>query len=259
MEWLKFNNGTYATDWGKKKPSKLLPSLRFYPKMLSIVFKASRKAKRGLYNNTEWCKSSLATVRALESVGIGLEVTGIDHFTGFPGPAVFVSNHMSTLETFVLPVIIQPHKDITYIVKDSLVGYPVFRHIMRSRNPIVVSRTNAREDLKRVIEGGAERLQAGVSLIIFPQTTRVVRFDPAEFNTLGIKLARRTNVPVVPVALQTDAWGNGKYVKDFGKITPKKVRIAFAEPLWVKERGNEEHQKIIDFISQKLAEWEAQG
>jgi len=258
LEWLKVDNGTYITDWGKKKPSTLFPTLRFYPKMMSVVIKASSKAKRGLYDNVEWCKSSLGIVRALESVGIGVEVRGMNHFTGFSGPAVFVSNHMSTLETFVLPVIIQPHKDVTFIVKESLIEYPVFKHIMRSRNPVVVSRTNAREDLKRVIEGGAERLAAGVSLVVFPQTTRVVRFDPVEFNSLGIKLARRTNVPVVPIALKTDAWSNGKRFKDFGRIIPKWVRFAFAEPLWIKEKGIEEHQKVVDFISQKLAEWEKQ-
>ncbi len=258
MEWLKVDNGIYATNWGKKKPSTLFPTLRFYPKMASVVIKASSKAKRGLYDNTEWCKSSLGIVRALESVGISIEVTGMHHFTGFSGPAVFVSNHMSTLETFVLPVIIQPYKDITFIVKESLIEYPVFRHIMRSRNPIVVSRTNPRDDLKRVIEGGAERLAAGISVVVFPQTTRVVRFDPAEFNSLGVKLARRTNVPVVPVALKTDAWSNGKRFKDFGRIIPKKVRFAFAEPLLIKDKGTEEHQKVIDFISQKLAEWEKQ-
>ena len=63
-------------------------------------------------------------------------------------------------------------------------------------------------------------------------------------------------MPVIPVAVISDAWGNGKLLKDFGKIDPsKKVRIGFGEPLVIKGNGNEEHQKTIDFISEKFKEW----
>jgi 1-acyl-sn-glycerol-3-phosphate acyltransferase len=127
---------------------------------------------------------------------------------------------------------------------------------MRSRNPIVVGRTNPRDDLRTVLEGGATILSEGRSLVIFPQTTRTPVFDPKEFNTIGIKLAKRANVPVVPIALKTDAWGNGKRLKDFGKIDPsKKVYFSFGNPMVVKERGVEEHNAIIDFIEQHLKEW----
>ena len=135
--------------------------------------------------------------------------------------------------------------------------YPVFRHVMRSRDPITVGRTNPRDDLKAVLEGGTERLKAGRSLVIFPQTTRMEKFDPKGFNTIGIKLAKRADVPVVPVALKSGAWGNGKLLKDFGRIDPSKhVHFAFGPPLWIRERGNQEHNEIIAFISGKLKEWD---
>jgi 1-acyl-sn-glycerol-3-phosphate acyltransferase len=163
---------------------------------------------------------------------------------------------MSTLETFVLPVIISSFLESTFIVKQSLVDYPVFKHIMRSRNPITVGRENPREDLRAVLEGGAERLKRGVSIVVFPQTTRRLTFIPAEFNTIGVKLAKRAGVPVVPIALKTDAWGNGRWLKDYGKIDPsKKVYFEFGKPLWIKERGVEEHEQIVAFIKGKLLEW----
>jgi 1-acyl-sn-glycerol-3-phosphate acyltransferase len=40
---------------------------------------------------------------------------------------------MSTLETFVLPYLIAPHRPMTFVVKKSLVEYPVFKHVMRAR------------------------------------------------------------------------------------------------------------------------------
>jgi len=41
---------------------------------------------------------------------------------------------------------------------------------------------------------------------------RTVAFDPALFTSIGVKLAQRAGVPVVPLALLTDAWGNGRLV-----------------------------------------------
>lgn len=226
--------------------------------MAAIVFRSSSLAKRGRYGNEGWSNSSLDVIKALEHAGVVFEVTGADHFINLGAPCVFIGNHMSALETFILPCIIEPFKDVTFVVKKSLIDYPVFRHVMRSRNPVVVDRLNPREDLRAVLEGGTERLNAGRSIIIFPQTTRTTVFDPASFNTIGIKLARKAGVLVIPIALKTDAWGNGKQFKDFGRIDPsKKVYFAFGEPLSIKGNGAGEHHKIIEFITSKLQTWEA--
>jgi 1-acyl-sn-glycerol-3-phosphate acyltransferase len=164
---------------------------------------------------------------------------------------------MSTLETFVLPTLIAPIKDTTFVVKQSLVDYPIFKHIMRARNPITVGRVNARDDFKAVLDGGTARLAAGLSIIIFPQTTRSAVFDPAEFNTIGIKLAKKAGVPIVPIALKTDAWGNGSLLKDYGKIDPARpVHFAFGSPLRIRDRGTEEQEEIVSFITKKLKEWD---
>jgi len=261
LEELTFENNTYRTFPARiSLLAKIFPSLIFYYQEFVIVLRGSAKAKRGHYGTADWSKSSLAALRALESVGVNIEITGIDFFASVPGPCVFIANHMSTLETFVLPAIIAPVKDVTFVVKQGLVDYPIFKHIMRSRDPITVRRENPRDDLKAVLEGGTDRLRAGRSIIIFPQTTRTPVFDPMQFNTIGIKLAKKAGVPVIPVALKTDAWGNGKYLKDYGRIVPsKRVHFAFGKPLTIRDRGNEEHSDIIRFISEKLNEWEREA
>jgi 1-acyl-sn-glycerol-3-phosphate acyltransferase len=119
--------------------------------------------------------------------------------------------------------------------------------------------SNPRDDLRAVLEGGAAKLNSGVSIIIFPQTTRTPVFDQEQFNTIGIKLAKKAGAPVVPIALKTDAWGTGRFLKDFGKMDPsKRVRFAFGKSLLIKDRGVEEHQEIVQFITGKLQEWEAE-
>jgi 1-acyl-sn-glycerol-3-phosphate acyltransferase len=254
---LDLAHGTYTTGpQAGRWLSRLWPSLAFYSRTLPIVFRASAKAKRGIYDDAAWSASSLEIVRALERVGARLDITGLEHVAALDGPCVLIGNHMSTLETFVLPVLLVPFRRITFVVKQSLIEYPVFGHVMRSRDPIVVGRTNPREDLKAVLDGGTERLAQGISIVIFPQTTRTVTFDPKAFNTIGVKLAKKASVPVIPFALKTDAWGNGRLHKDFGRIDPSRtVHFAFGAPLRVADRGGETHEAIIHFISTHLTKW----
>jgi 1-acyl-sn-glycerol-3-phosphate acyltransferase len=254
---LPIREGVYRTAPGATHVlARLSPGCVFYPRILSVVWRAGAKAKRGQYDDREWSASSLTTLRALEAAGVQFEISGLDHVANLDGPCVFIGNHMSTLETFILPVLLLPYTRATFVVKQSLLDYPVFGHVMRSRDPIAVGRANAREDLQAVLEGGVERLRRGLSMIIFPQTTRTPRFDPAEFNSIGVKLAKKAAVPVIPIALKTDAWGNGRLLKDFGRIDPsKRVHLAFGPPMWLKDRGGDEHRAIIRFISAKLAEW----
>lgn len=245
----------YKTDEAKYK-SKLLPSFYFFSHLLRIVLYSNRYAKQGIYNDERWSNSSVDVVSSIEKTGVRLHFEGLENFKDLDRPAVFIGNHMSTLETMALPCMIQPHKKVVYVIKQELAEYPLFGPIALARDPILVGRENPREDLKIVMEEGSTKLANGKSIIIFPQKTRTQFFDSASFNSLGVKLAKRNNVPVIPVALLTDAWGNGKIVKEVGKIdTSKIVRISYGKPIQVKGNGSEEHQQVIEFIANKLTEW----
>ncbi|MGD8351694.1 MAG: lysophospholipid acyltransferase family protein [Nitrospirota bacterium] len=202
-------------------------------------------------------RSSKGVLRALESVGVKFDLSGMENLRSFDGPCVLVSNHMSTLETLCFPGIILPFKRVTFVVKESLLRYPVFKHIMRAMKAIGVNRRNPREDLRAVLANGGRMLEDGMSVVVFPQTTRTTEFDPSDFNSLGVKLARRAGVPVVPVAVKTDAWGVGpSFMKDVGRIDASKtVRMCFGRPLAVEGRGDAEHGKVVEFIGSRLEEW----
>lgn len=234
--------------------SRCSPTLAFYPRLLWIIVRSGLQARFRHYNGNDWALSSVAVLRALERVGCTLEITGLENFYKVQGPCVFVSNHMSTLETFVLPCIIQPLKDTTFVVKQGLLSYPFFRHILGARNPIVVGRKNPRDDLKIVLEQGVENLKRGRSIIIFPQSTRSLVFQREHFNTIGIKLAKQAGVPILPIALKTDAWSESEhFIKDFGRIYPERtIYFAFGEALRSTGQGKEEHRQICDFITQYL-------
>lgn len=254
-----FDSGNYCTPVkGPSLTGRILFRNRIYftLKYAYIVLKTRKLAIRKLYDRKAWADSSWFIFRFIEKSGGRFNISGMENISKHPGPVLFISNHMSTLETMIFPSLIAPHREVTFVVKESLVKHPLFGDVMRSRNPIVVGRTDPRKDLEAVMTGGYELLSGGVSIIIFPQSTRSVRFKPEEFNSLGVKLAKKAGVPVVPVAIKTDFWGNGKIIKELGPLDSKKtIYIKFGEPFNVTGNGKEENQKIIDFIQKSLNEW----
>jgi 1-acyl-sn-glycerol-3-phosphate acyltransferase len=236
--------------------SRHFPSLGFYTKVVSTVWKASQKARKGLYDSMHLALDSQQMVHNLERVGVRFHIEHLNVLKELRKPCVFIGNHMSALETFILPGLLLPFREITFVVKKSLVSYPFFKHIMISRDPVVVGRENPREDLKIVLREGVDRLREKISVVIFPQRTRTIDREIHDFNTIGIKLAQSADVPVVPFALRTDAWGNGKLIKDLGKISPNKpVHFYFGNPLVIRGNGREIHNHIVSLIRGKLQEW----
>jgi len=245
--------------------NRLFPSLFFYLRFIPIVWNSSRRLihqrtylaqDKPIPDSFIWSTSSLYIMQALEQVGVNFEISGLRHLQNLNKSCVFIANHMSMLEAMVLSAVIQPFIDVTFVVKESLINYPVFGPTMRAMNPVIVGRSDPRADLNEVINGGTERIKSGWSIVVFPQNSRHAVFDPTQFNTIGIKLARKSQATVIPIALRTDAWQNGRWLKDLGPIDPtRKVYFCFGEPLDIQGNGKQQHQEIIDFISTKLNFW----
>lgn len=246
-------------DVPRRRPqwwARRFPNTVFYTGVGAVVLEAAAAASREECGRAELGQFSDRIMEVLKAIGTPVQVENAEVFGTFEGPCVIVGNHMSTLETFVLPGLIIPYKPVTFVVKRSLVDYPVFGKVMRAFDPVVVGRAHAREDLKAMIDGGRARIAKGTSLVVFPQTTRTTTFRRDQFNSIGVKLARREGVPVVPLALLTDAWQNGRLIKDFGPVDPNRpVRFCFGNPITVGSAEREAHQQVVEFIESRLQAW----
>lgn len=233
-----------------------LRSVVFHARLLAVFFGARKMIRHQAFDLTAYMDRSWRIRRAAEQAGGEIEVTGLDHVAGIEGPVVFIGNHMSSLETVLLPSILIPFKDVAFVIKDELLHYPIFGPIMRAVKNIPVGRLNPRDDLKNVLVRGEEFLRSAVSVVIFPQATRSAIFDVENFNTLGVKLAGRADVPVVPLAMRTDFMGNGRVFKDFGLVDPSKpIRFALGAPLRTSGNGRETHEAVVGFIVDHLTRW----
>lgn len=217
------------------------------------------KARQSKCDDIAWANGSVWVADLFEAMGGRIIVAGLEHVAALQQPCVFIANHMSTLETFLLPGMIRPLRPVTFVVKKSLTTMPIFGPVMRSREPVVVERKNPRADLAAVMKEGVDKLTRGISVIVFPQHTRSLKFDAEGFNSIGVKLAARAEAPVIPLALKTDAWGQGKKIKELGKIRPDlPARFKFGPALRVSGNGKREHAVISQFICDTVANWQAQ-
>jgi 1-acyl-sn-glycerol-3-phosphate acyltransferase len=228
----------------------------FHLRMVWIYVVAGRMIRRGVFDLDAYAERSFKSVCVAEDAGGLIEVTGLKPLSDLAGPAVIIGNHMSSLETIMLSCLILPFRNVAFVVKQALVDHPIFGPIMRVVHVIPVGRTNPREDLKAVLTQGEALLKQGISVVIFPQATRSVEFDMAAFNTLGVKLAARAGVPVIPLALKTDFMGNGKRFKDIGPVDPDKtVHFAFGPPITIEDNGRRAHETVVEFIRSHIEQW----
>ena len=230
----------------------------YYAQLLKIILIESITARKEGYKPKTWARGSLSVVKIVESAGGRLHISGLKGLVDHQGPLVYIANHMSLLDTLVLPCILLFLNRVTFVLKKGLLRYPVLGTIIRAIHPIAVTRNNPREDLKLVLNQGQALISQGCSIIIFPQATRSSVFDTATFNSLGVKLARKAGVAVVPVALKTDFQGNGRIIKDMGPVDPsKEIYIKFGDPITVEGTGQITHRKIVAFIAENLTAWGA--
>ena len=232
-------------------------SAYFYSNFLRVVRRGAAWTKRGEYTRQNWFDLSYKVVRMLEHNGAVLDVAGLGNIHAVDGPVVFVSNHMSVLETVVLPCLVLKHSDLCITLKEQLFDVPVFGTLLKGFRTISVSRTNPIDDYKKIMKEGSKAISEGYSVLIFPQSTRTTEFSAEDFNTVGAKLAKRASAPMIPIALKTDFWGRGRIIKDFGPMSrDKKVYFRFGQPIAVESRnGRDENQQVIEFIQKNLAQW----
>ena len=264
-EWVAFadqlrRTGRYATPVGFRGRVRDRWLGRFdgyYHGLIAYrVWSCGARAKRQGLEDGDWAERSLAVLHCVERCGGSVRIEMPAGRLSCCTPCVYVANHMSVLETLLLPCILLPFGHPTIVVKEDLLRYPGLCHTLKAVDPIAVTRRHPRRDLKTVLTRGRESLSAGKSVLVFPQSTRRVAFDPGTFNSLGAKLAARSGVPVVPIALKTDFSGLGPVVKEFGRIDrTRTVHFRFGQPLDAAADQKRTHADTVAFIAGALREW----
>ena len=205
-----------------------------------------------------WALCCFKTFQKAEKFGIKVTVDGWENRKDYKGPVVYLANHMSTLETIMLPPVLLTYGPFNVFVKASLSRLPALKRAAAHMGLIPLGRRSPREDLMQVFNEGVARIRGGNSILIFPQGSRERVFSRKLYSSIGAKLAEKAGVPVIPIAVKTDCSPtrpNGKgWFKDFGTVDPsKEIRLRCGPP--ITGPSKEMHQKVFDWIKAQLEEW----
>ncbi|MGN0852079.1 MAG: lysophospholipid acyltransferase family protein [Kiritimatiellia bacterium] len=226
--------------------------------VLSVFPKTGIAEMCGYLTTDRWAHYCFETVRKAEAYGTKVLAEGWENRKNHEGPVVYLANHMSTLETILLPFFLLTYGPFNTVVKASLSHLPGLTRAAVHMGLVPIGRTNPREDLMTVFKVGGERIARGESFLIFAQGTRQSVFARKGWSSIGAKLAEKTGVPVVPIAVKTDIQptrpGGKGWLKDFGPVDPAKdIRVACGPVL--QGTSKEMHGASFDWIRRKLDAW----
>lgn len=161
---------------------------------------------------------------------------------------VIAANHQSEWETIFLHLVRPP---ICTVLKQELLKIPVFGWGLRLVKPIPLDRSQPTKMLRKVLKVGGERLQEGISILIFPQGTRVAPGKRKAFSKSAALLACNAGLPLVAVAHNAgEHWNPRSWIKMSGTLT---VRIS--QPIATQGRSAEEvTAEAQHWVEQQLAE-----
>jgi 1-acyl-sn-glycerol-3-phosphate acyltransferase len=160
-------------------------------------------------------KSWGRTSNALLAVaGIRVEMRGLEKIP--PGALLVASKHQSVWETFAL---IPLFDDAAFIYKRELIWIPVFGWYLWKSDQVPVDRKARGGAVVGMIESARTELARGRQIIIFPEGTRTAPSAPAAYKSGLTSLYAATNVPCVPIALNSGVfWPRRKFLRYPGTI-----------------------------------------
>ncbi|MCI1946079.1 lysophospholipid acyltransferase family protein [Clostridium luticellarii] len=164
-------------------------------------------------------------------------------------PCLFVANHQGF---FDIPIIISSlDRMVGFIAKKEITKIGLLTYWMKQINCVFIDRQNIRESIKSINEG-IKILKSGHSMVIFPEGTRSKGPKIGEFKKGSLKLALKSRVPIVPIAI------DGSYKLREGNnhsiLKPAEVKMTICKPIYIDDMSKEELSNLSTIIKQKISE-----
>ncbi len=137
-----------------------------------------------------WC--------VLKTGGVAVRV----RWTGELDPArayVFMANHQSNIDIPVLVRALAPFQ-LRWMAKRELLRVPFFGWALWASRHVLVKRTRSK-DMMAAMDGACDKLERGISMVVFPEGTRSTDGRLLPFKRGGFHMAGKAGVSIVPITL----------------------------------------------------------
>lgn len=178
--------------------------------------------------------------------GVTFEIKGLNNIPK-DQPLVVACNHQGDWETFYLLTMGLP---VSTVLKRELLYIPFFGWALAMLNPIAIDRKRKTNALKQLSQQGCERLNAGISVVIFPEGTRCPPGRLGSCTKGAAMLAHQAGVPILPIVQNSGRLSTPrKWLKQAGKV---EVRIG--QPISPDAPTKEMHEQMVGWMTENLAE-----
>ncbi len=134
----------------------------------------------------------------IKASGMEFNIRGTENLPK-EGPVLYVANHSSIFDPVVLVNVI--NDPCILVGKKEISNMPLINKWFDALGCIYIDREDKRQSLECILKGINE-LKSGQSIIIFPEGTRTSGDDMKPFKEGTFKLALKSGVPVVPIAIK---------------------------------------------------------
>ena len=129
---------------------------------------------------------------------------------------IILSNHQSPWETIFLYYYFSP---VSAILKKELLRIPFFGWSLALLKPIAIDRKRKLTARQAILQQGKDRLNRNISILIFPEGTRIAPGQNKIYQTGGAVLAIEAGAKVLPVSHDAGHyWPARKFIKYPGTI-----------------------------------------
>lgn len=172
--------------------------------------------------------------------GVTYTVTGKENLPK-DETCVFWSKHQSILELYALQHFMPRH---TWVFKKILLHVPFFGWGLRSIEAIGIDRKGGRSAVDQIIDIGSQRLNNGISVMLFPEGTRMPVGKTRKYGRSGAFLAKTTGHKIVPIAHNVgEFWGRQNFL-----INPGEMKVVIGKPI-------DPTNKTVDEITFEAKTW----
>jgi 1-acyl-sn-glycerol-3-phosphate acyltransferase len=190
-----------------------------------------------------WYDFLWASTRLLAVVLFRIRIGNRD-FVPREGGALILSNHQSNFD----PVLVGLACDrrLNFLARRSLFDSPGLRRLIESLDAIPIDRDGSGlGGLKETLR----RLKRGEMVLIFPEGTRTADGQVAPLKPGFCALARRANVPLVPLAIDGAyaAWPRSHKLPRLSRL-----RIEFGPPLWPAEIAELDDAQLVAEVERRI-------
>jgi len=160
------------------------------------------------------------------------------------GPVLLYANHPSAWDMFLIGVFMP--RRIHFMAKSELFRNPVLSFLIKSLGAFPVSRGKGDVGSVRTV---FKLLEEGKVVGIFPEGTRIIGDELGEFKKGSLKLATKTNAPIVPIYI-----GNAYNILEthFPWVKSTDILVNIGSPIDLENLSSEEKKNLSEYVKNQI-------